>query len=159
MEQQSKPPLPGLSIDKDVAAAIESVKAGNEIPFSLQIIDKSLQRVFALVVYDRTTLVIENFDGLSTDERALEWDRANSAYSAIAGTAARVNKALTEDKQTLQDGSNPDLDDQITLAFVQGRAALSKANPDDRLNVEIARENIIVPLVRTYLIGVLREVQ
>ncbi|MER2512612.1 MAG: hypothetical protein ABTQ25_09385, partial [Nitrosomonas ureae] len=104
----------GSSIDTDVAAAIESVKAGNEIPFSLQIIDKSLQRVFALVVYDRTTLVIENFDGLSTDELALEWDRANSAYSAIAGTAGRVNKVLTEDKQTLQDGSNPDLDDQIT---------------------------------------------
>lgn len=149
----------GSSIDADVAAAIESVKAGNEIPFSLQIIDKSLQRVFALVVYDRTTLVIENFDGLSTDELALEWDRANSAYSAIAGTAGRVNKILTEDKQTLQDGSNPDLDDQITLAFVQGREALSKADPDDRLNVETARENIIVPLVRSFLIGVLREVQ
>ncbi|SEG04451.1 hypothetical protein SAMN05216334_12230 [Nitrosomonas ureae] len=149
----------GSSIDTDVAAAIESVKAGNEIPFSLQIIDKSLQRVFALVVYDRTTLVIENFDNLSTDELALEWDRANSAYSAIAGTAGRVNKVLTEDKQTLQDGSNPDLDDQITLAFVQGREALSKADPDDRLNVETARENIIVPLVRSFLIGVLREVQ
>lgn len=149
----------GTSIDADVSAAIESVKAGNEIPFSLQIIDKSLQRVFALVVYNRTTLVIENFDGLSTDELALEWDRANSAYSAIAGTAGRVNKVLTEDKQTLQDGSNPDLDDQITLAFVQGREALSKANTDDRFNVVISRENIIVPLARSFLIGVLREVE
>ncbi|WP_255251942.1 hypothetical protein [Nitrosomonas ureae] len=147
------------SIDADVSAAIESVKAGNEIPFSLQIIDKSLQRVFALVVYNRTTLVIENFDGLSTDELALEWDRANSAYSAIAGTAGRVNKVLTEDKQTLQDGSNPDLDDQITLAFVQGREALSNLNEDDRLNVAIARENIVVPLARSFLIGVLREIE
>lgn len=147
------------SIDADVSAAIESVKAGNEIPFSLQIIDKSLQRVFALVVYNRTTLVIENFDGLSTDELALEWDRANSAYSAIAGTAGRVNKVLTEDKQTLQDGSNPDLDDQITLAFVQGREALSNLNADERLNVAIARENIVVPLARSFLIGVLREIE
>ncbi len=147
------------SIDAEVSAAIESVKAGNEIPFSLQIIDKSLQRVFALVVYNRTTLVIENFDGLSTDELALEWDRANSAYSAIAGTAGRVNKVLTEDKQTLQDGSNPDLDDQITLAFVQGREALSKATADDRFNVVIARENIVVPLARSFLIGVLREIE
>ncbi|MBY0474915.1 MAG: hypothetical protein K2Q13_07640 [Nitrosomonas sp.] len=149
----------GLSIDTDVSAAIESVKAGNEVPFSLQIIDKSLQRVFALVVYNRATLVIENFDGLSTDELALEWDRANSAYSAVAGTAGRVNKVLTEDKQTLQDGSNPDLDDQITLAFVQGREALSKANADDRLNVAIARENIVIPLARSFLIGVFREVE
>lgn len=149
----------GSTIDADVSAAIESVKAGNEIPFSLQIIDKSLQRVFALVVYNRTTLVIENFDSLSTDDLVLEWDRANSAYGAIAGTAARVNKVLTEDKQTLQDGSNPDLDDQITLAFVQGREALSKANSDDSFNVVIARENIIVPLARSFLIGVLREVE
>ncbi|WP_256216405.1 hypothetical protein [Nitrosomonas ureae] len=149
----------GTSIDADVSAAIASVKVGNEIPFSLQIIDKSLQRVFALVVYNRTTLVIESFDGLSTDELALEWDRANSAYSAIAGTAGRVNKVLTEDKQTLQDGSNPDLDDQITLAFVQGREALSNLNADDRLNVAIARENIVVPLARSFLIGVLREIE
>jgi hypothetical protein len=149
----------GSTIDADVSAAIESVKAGNEIPFSLQIIDKSLQRVFALVVYNRTTLVIENFDSLSTDDLVLEWDRANSAYGAIAGTAARVNKVLTEDKQTLQDGSNPDLDDQITLAFVQGREALSKANSDDSFNVVIARENIIVPLARSFLIGVLREIE
>lgn len=149
----------GLSIGTDVSSAIESVKNGNEVPFSLQIIDKSLQRVFALVVYNRTTLVSENFDGLSADELALEWDRANSAYSAIADTAGRVNKVLTEDRQTLQDGSNPDLDDQITLAFVRGREALGKANVDDRLNIVIARENIIIPLVRSFLIGVLREVE
>lgn len=149
----------GLSIDTDVSSAIESVKNGNEVPFSLQIIDKSLQRVFALVVYNRTTLVSENFDGLSADELALEWDRANSAYSVIADTAGRVNKVLTEDRQTLQDGSNPDLDDQITLAFVRGREALGKANVDDRLNIVIARENIIIPLVRSFLIGVLREVE
>ncbi|WP_293006992.1 hypothetical protein [Nitrosomonas sp.] len=149
----------GISINTDVSNAIESVKNGNEVPFSLQIIDKSLQRVFALVVYDRTTFVSENL-ALSTDELVLEWDRANSAYSAIAGTAGRVNKVLTEDKQTLQDGSNPDLDDQITLAFVQGREALSnKTNRDYPLNVWIARENIIIPLVRTFLIGVLREVE
>lgn len=85
-----------------------------------------------------------------TSELELEWDRANAAYSAITGTASRENKS-TEDRQTLQSGTNPDLDDQITLAFVQGRQALSKANTDDRLNLAIARENIIIPLVRSYL--------
>jgi hypothetical protein len=149
----------GLSIDADVTAAIESIKSGNEVAFAAQIIDKSLQRVFALVVYNRITLVNDSFDSLSTSELELEWDRANAAYSAITGTASRENKVLTEDRQTLQSGTNPDLDDQITLAFVQGRQALSKANTDDRLNLAIARENIIIPLVRSYLIGVLREVE
>ncbi|HQV87569.1 MAG TPA: hypothetical protein PKY67_05245 [Nitrosomonas sp.] len=148
-----------LSIDADVTAAIESIKSGNEVAFAAQIIDKSLQRVFALVVYNRITLVNDSFDSLSTSELELEWDRANAAYSAITGTASRENKVLTEDRQTLQSGTNPDLDDQITLAFVQGRQALSKANTDDRLNLAIARENIIIPLVRSYLIGVLREVE
>ncbi|MDO9470792.1 MAG: hypothetical protein Q7J23_08750 [Nitrosomonas sp.] len=149
----------GLTIDQNVLAAIEDVRNGNQVALASQVIDKSLQRVFALAIYNRTTLVLDNFDSLATDELTLEWDRAHAAYQAIIGTAARVNKVLTEDKQTLKDGTNPDLDDQITLAFVNGREALSKANANDRTTVAIARENIIVPLVRSFLIGVLREVE
>lgn len=149
----------GLTIDQNVLAAIEDAKNENQISLALQVIDKSLQRVFALAVYNRTTLVLDNFDNLAPNELMLEWDRAHAAYQAIIGTAARVNKVLTEDRQTLKDGSNPDLDDQITLAFVNGRETLSKANANDRTNVAIARENIIVPLVRSFLIGVLREVE
>lgn len=148
----------GLAIDQDVLNAIEDIKNGNQIPLASQVIDKSLQRIFALAIYNRTTLVIDNFDGLTADELALEWDRAHSAYQAIISTAARENIVLTADKQTLQAGSNPDLDDQITLAFVNGREALNKANANDKTNVAIARENIIVPLARSFLIGVLREV-
>lgn len=148
----------GLTIDQDVLAAIEDIRNGNEVPLASQVIDKSLQRVFALGIYNRITLVTEHFDQLSTDELALEWDRAHSAFGAITGTAARENMVLTADKQTLQAGSNPDLDDQITLAFVNGREALNKANADDRTNVAVARENIVIPLVRSFLIGVLREV-
>ena len=148
----------GLTIDQDVLAAIEDIRNGNEVPLASQVIDKSLQRVFALGIYNRITLVTEHFDQLSTDELALEWDRAHSAFGAITGTAARENMVLTADKQTLQAGSNPDLDDQITLAFVNGREALNKANADDRTNVAVARENLVIPLVRSFLIGVLREV-
>ena len=148
----------GLTIDQDVLAAIEDIRNGNEVPLASQVIDKSLQRIFALGIYNRITLVTEHFDQLSTDELALEWDRAHSAFGAITGTAARENMVLTADKQTLQAGSNPDLDDQITLAFVNGREALNKANADDRTNVAVARENIVIPLVRSFLIGVLREV-
>ena len=148
----------GLTIDQDVLAAIEDIRNGNEVPLASQVIDKSLQRIFALGIYNRITLVTEHFDQLSTDELALEWDRAHSAFGAITGTAARENMVLTADKQTLQAGSNPDLDDQITLAFVNGREALNKANADDRTNVAVARENLVIPLVRSFLIGVLREV-
>ncbi|WP_256207756.1 hypothetical protein [Nitrosomonas sp. Nm166] len=148
----------GLAIDQSVLAAIEDIRNGNEVSLASQVIDKSLQRVFALGIYNRITLVTDHFDQLATDELALEWDRAHSAYGAIIGTAARENMVLTADKQTLQAGSNPDLDDQITLAFVNGREALNKANADDRTNVAIARENIVIPLVRSFLIGVLREV-
>ena len=148
----------GLTIDQDVLAAIEDIRNGNEVPLASQVIDKSLQRVFALGIYNRITLVTEHFDQLSTDELALEWDRAHSAFGAITGTAARENMVLTADKQTLQAGSNPDLDDQITLAFVNGREALNKANADDRTNVAVAREKLVIPLVRSFLIGVLREV-
>ena len=149
----------GLTIDQNVMEAIAIVRNGDQVALASQVIDKSLQRVFALAIYNRTTLVLDNFDSLATGELALEWDRAHAAYQAIIGTAARVNKVLTEDRQTLKDGTNPDLDDQITLAFVNGREALSKANANDRTNVAIARENIIVPLVRSFLIGVLREVE
>lgn len=149
----------GLTIDQNVMEAIAIIRNGNQVSLASQVIDKSLQRVFALAIYNRTTLVLDNFDSLATDELALEWDRAHAAYQAIIGTAARVNKVLTEDRQTLKDGTNPDLDDQITLAFVNGREALSKASANDRTNVAIARENIIVPLVRSFLIGVLREVE
>jgi len=149
----------GLSIEKDILAAIEFIKNGIQVLLAAQAIDKSLQRVFALAIYDRVTLVADHFDDLATDELALEWDRAYAAYLAIIATAARENKVLTADKQTIKTGSNPDIDDQITLAFVQGRQALNKENTDDRTQVAIARENIIIPLVRSFLIGVLREVE
>ena len=148
----------GLTIDQDVLTAIEAIRSGNEIALASQVIDKSLQRVFVLGIYNRITLITDQFDQLSTNELALEWDRAHSAYQAIISTAAREDMVLTVDKQTLQIGSNPDLDDQITLAFVNGREALNKANADDPTNVAIARENIIIPIVRSFLIGVLREV-
>lgn len=149
----------GVSIDADVSAAIESIKNQNEVPLAAQIIDKSLQRVFALAIYNRTTMVSDNFDSLSTDQLTLEWDRAYSAFSAIIGTASRENKVLTSDQSTLQTGTDPDLDYQIIQAFAQGKRALNKANEDDRFNLAIARENVVLPLVRTYLIGVLREVE
>jgi hypothetical protein len=66
---------------------------------------------------------------------------------------------LTADRQSIQSGSNPDIDDQITLAFIQGRQALNKAHADDKTRLAVAREQVIIPLARSYLIGVLREVE
>ncbi len=149
----------GLAIDPVILVAIDFVKRGSQVPLAVQVIDKSLQRVFALAIYNRVTLVIDQFNNLSTHELTLEWDRAYAAYQAVIGTAARNNEVLTADRQAIQTGSNPDIDDQITLAFVDGRQALNKENTDDLTRVAIAREKIIIPLVRTFVIGVLREVR
>ena len=149
----------GLTIDQDVTAAIARVKSGNQVPLALQVIDKSLQKMFALVVYNRVTLVLQKFNNLSADALALEWDRAYTAYSAIAKTANKEDKVLSLDKQSIVSGSDPDLDYQITAAFIQGKRAFDKADAEDGQSLALARENIVIPLIRSFLIGVLREVQ
>lgn len=149
----------GLTIDQDVLAAIAQIGSGNQTPLALQVIDKSLQKMFALVVYNRVTLVQEQFGNLSADALALEWDRAYTAYSAIAKTANKEDKVLSSDKQSIVSGSDPDLDYQITAAFIQGKRTFDKADTEDGQSLALARENIVIPLVRSFLIGVLREVQ
>ena len=149
----------GTKIDQDVLNAIDQAKSGSQLAQALQVIDKSLQRVFALVVYNRVTLVAEQFVDLSTDALALEWDRAYSVYTAIAKTANREDKILSADKKSIITGRDPDLDYQILSAFAQGKRALNKENADDHFSLSLARENIIIPLVRSFLIGVLREVE
>lgn len=149
----------GTTIDADILAAIQVLENDSLSLLAAQVIDKSLQRVFALTVYNRITLVNDLYDELTTDEMTLEWDRAYAAYQAISGTAGRENKVLTDDKLTIKSGSNPDIDDQVTLAFIQGRQALEKENENDSMQVALARERIVIPLVRSFLIGVLREVE
>mgnify|MGYP003386164664 CR=1 FL=1 len=149
----------GLAIDQDVSNAIDQAKNGNQVALALQVIDKTLQKMFALVVYNRVTLSADQFGNLSTDELILEWDRAYTAYSAIAKTANREDKVLSSDKQTIITGRDPDLDYQVISAFVRGQRALNKADADDAISLALARENIVIPLVRSFLIGVLREVE
>ena len=149
----------GQTIDLDVSAAIAQVKSGDQVPLALQVIDKSLQKMFALVVYNRVTLVQEQFGNSSADALALEWDRAYTAYSAIAKTVNKEDKLLSSDKQSIVSGSDPDLDYQVTAAFIQGKRAFDKTDSGDAQTLALARENIVVPLVRSFLIGVLREVQ
>jgi hypothetical protein len=148
----------GLISDQEIQAAIESIRNGNQTTLAGQTVNRLLQQIFAIGVYDRTLLVLDNFDSMATDELALEWDRAHSAYQALIGVTSGSNKVLTEDKLTIEDGSNPDLDDQVTLALMNGRNALNKVNADDRISVAKARENIIIPLVGGFLKGTLSEV-
>lgn len=149
----------GQTIDQDVSAAISRVKSGIQIALALQVIDKSLQKMFALVIYNRVTLVQEQFGNLSADALALEWDRAYTAYSAIAKTANKEDKVLSSDKQSIVSGSDADLDYQITAAFIQGKRAFDKTDAADAQTLALARENVVAPLIRSFLIGVLREVQ
>ncbi|MBL8500110.1 MAG: hypothetical protein JNL77_05905 [Nitrosomonas sp.] len=148
----------GLTSDHDILTAIESIKNGNQVALAAQTVNRLLQQIFAIGVYDRTTLVLDNFDSMTTSELALEWDRAHSAYQALIGVTSGANKVLTADRLTIKDGTNPDLDDQVTLALMNGRDALNKANADDQNHVAIARENVIVPLVGGFLKGTLGEV-
>lgn len=149
----------GLSMNSDILTAIGFIRNENQVALAAQAIDKTLQRVFALVIYNRVTLALDAFDNLAPEALELEWDRAYAAYQAIIGTASRENKVLTADRLAIETGTNPNLDDQITLAFIQGKEALSKENVHDKTQVAIARENIIIPVVRSFLIGVLREVE
>ncbi|MBX3631072.1 MAG: hypothetical protein KF908_14440 [Nitrosomonas sp.] len=148
----------GLTSDQDILAAVESVKNGDQVALAGQTVNRLLQQIFAIGAYNRTTLVFDNFDSMSTDELALEWDRAHSAYQALISVIGGSYKVLTDDKLGIRDGINPDLDDQVTLAFINGREALSKANADDRTHVAIARENVIIPAVDGFLKGALGKV-
>jgi len=149
----------GLTMDSDVLAAINQIADGQQVAVATQIIDKTLQRVFALTLYNRITHVLESLDDLSTQEMELEWDRAYSAYQAIKGTAARENKVLTANRLSLESSSNPHLDSRVTLAFISGKNILSQINSGSHAQLVIERERIVVPLIRAFLIGVLREVQ
>lgn len=150
----------GLAMDADISQAFNDIRNNNQPKLAVQVIDKTLQRVFALAAYNRITFVQESFDHLTTDELTFEWDRAYAAFLSITGTAARENKVLTEDRQSIQNGTNPNLDDQITLAFIKGKDALNKIDPvADKAKLTIAREEIVLSLVRSYFIGVLREVE
>lgn len=148
----------GLSSDQTILTAIEQIRAPDQANLAAQTIDKSLQRTFALVVYNRTTLVAEQSGTLSASTAMLEWDRAYAAYLALANTAAKGNIVLSDDRQTLESGADPDLDYQITLAFAQGKDALGKT-PADGSGVAVARANIIVPLVRSFLNAALGELE
>ena len=148
----------GLTLDNDIQNAISDIKIGNQPKLAVQVLDKTLQRVFALAMFDRITLVHNAFDSLSTDVLNLEWDRAYALFLAIIGTMARDNKVLSPDRLGIESGSNPHLDSTMTAAFINGQKALSKINTDDKASLAEAREVIFVSMARGFFIGVLREV-
>ena len=149
----------GMGLDSDVSAAIEDVRNARDVRLAVQVIDKTLQSVFALAAYDRLTLILNNFDDMSTDTLEFELDRAYASFLAIIGTTARDNKVLTTDRLSVETGSNPGLDSIITAAFIRAKNALDKANTDDAVAFAVEREVIVTSLVRSFFIGVLREVE
>ncbi len=148
--------LYGSSMDSDVLSAIDDIVNGQPVALAVQVIDKTLQRVFALTIYNRVTFTLDRFTDLAIPELELEWDRAYSAFLAVEGTAARDNKVLTADRQSVESGSNPRLDSRITLALIDGKTAINNAAIDQ---LALEREKIIGPLARGFFIGVLREIE
>lgn len=149
----------GLTLDSDVSSAIEDIKNDNLPKLAAQVIDKTLQRVFYLAVLEHITDVRDDFDDLDTSELNQHWDKAYAAYQALVGTADRENKVLTADRTNIDTGSNPNLEDQITVAFIRGQKALDKKKPNDEITVGIQRQVIRLSLVRAFYIAVLREVE
>ncbi|GJL75165.1 hypothetical protein [Nitrosomonas sp.] len=149
----------GLAMDADILAAISDIGNNRQVPLAAQVIDKTLQRVFVLTLHNRVVHVLNAFGDLSVPELELEWDRAFAAFQAIKGTTARENKVLTADRQSIESGSNPFLDSRITLAFILGKDAIVNTASDGMEQVVLASERIVAPLVRSYFIGVLREVE
>src|SRR3990170_3549142 len=149
-----------LTLDSDITDAIEDIKNDNLPKLAAQVIDKTLQRVFYLAVLENITHARDNFDDLDTSELSLSWDEAYASYQAVVGTADRENKVLTADRTNIDTGINPNLEDQITVAFIRGQNALEKAKPDeDEITVGIQRQVIRLSLVRAFYIAVLREVE
>jgi hypothetical protein len=149
-----------LTLDSDILDAIEDIKNNNEPKLAAQVIDKTLQRVFYLAILERITDVRDDFhDGKKSDLEFL-WDEAYAAYQALVGTADRENKVLTEDRTAIKTGSNPNLEDQITVAFIRGQKALDRKNHDeDEITIGVQRQVIRLSLVRAFYIAVLREVE
>jgi len=149
-----------LTLDSDITGAIEDIKNSNEPKLAAQVIDKTLQRVFYLSVLENITHARDDFEEDDTSELSQYWDQAYAAYQPLIGTADRENKVLTSDRTNIDTGSNPNLEDQITVAFIRGQKALGKKDSEeDEITLGIQRQVIRLSLVRAFYIAVLREVE
>jgi len=149
-----------LTLDSDITDAIEDIKNDNEPKLAAQVIDKTIQRAFYLAVLEYITDARDDFNEDSASELSQYWDQAYAAYQALVGTADRENKVLTSDRTDIETGSNPNLEDQITVAFIRGQKALKKKHPEeDEITVGVQRQVIRLSLVRAFYIAVLREVE
>lgn len=149
-----------LTLDSDVLGAIDDIKNNNEPDLAAQVIDKTLQRVFYLAILERITDVRDDFHDGKKSDLAFLWDEAYAAYQALVGTADRENKVLTEDRTAIETGGNPNLEDQILVAYIRGQKALDRKNHDeDEITIGVQRQVIRLCLVRAFYIAVLREVE
>ena len=149
-----------LTLDSDITDAIEDIKNSNEPKLAAQVIDKTIQRVFYLAVLENITHARDDFEEDDTSELRQYWDQAYAAYQPLIGTADRENKVLTSDRTNIDTGSNPNLEDQITVAFIRGQKALGKKDSEeDEITLGIQRQVIRLSLVRAFYIAVLREVE
>lgn len=149
-----------LTLDSDITDAIEDIKNSNEPKLAAQVIDKTIQRVFYLAVLENITHARDDFEEDDTSELSQYWDQAYAAYQPLVGTADRENKVLTSDWTNIDTGSNPNLEDRITVAFIRGQKALGKKDlEEDEITLGIQRQVIRLSLVRAFYIAVLREVE
>lgn len=148
-----------LELHSDIQGAINDIKNGKAPALAAQVVDKTLQRVFYQIIWNRISAIRNEFQAGASSTLVKMLDEAEAAFIAIKGTVARENRVLTADRQSITTGDNPGLDAEILDQFARVRTALNKTNVDeDFIVVQIARYAIRMSLARAYYIGVLREV-
>lgn len=147
-----------LTLDSDIAGALDDIKNNTAPDLAAQVINKTLQRIFYLAILKRTTDVLDDFHRKERADLMFLWDEAYAAYQAIVGTADRENKVLSKDHTAIETGSNPNLEDQILVAFIRGQKALNMENHDEgEIVIGMQRQVISISLTRAFYIAVIRE--
>ena len=115
-----------LKLNSDILAAVDEIKSGNEPSLAAQVIDKTLQRVFYQIVWNRMADIRSQFESATSAELIRMLDEMVASFQAITGTVARANEVLTADRQKIVEGSNPGLDIEFNESVARIRAALNK---------------------------------
>src|SRR5690606_14390454 len=124
-----------LKLDSDVLAAIDEIKSGNEPALASQVVDKTVQRVFYQVVFNRMSDIRNQFESATTVVLNQMLDEMVASFQAISGNVARANQVLSADKQSIVEGSNPGADIAFNESVARIRVALNKSNPEEDAGV------------------------
>ncbi len=156
-----------FTLDADIVQAIDDVRNGTDISLAVQVIDKTIQRVFLLIALDRAGEVKDGFNEKTTEELNMLWDESFAAFDAVDGTINQSARALSEDGLFIVDVGNAGLDDDVTRAFINGQDAISRDSVDlddgaadgDLTSIKVQRQIVRFSMERGFYLVVLKEIK